>query len=383
MLNFKNKTVLVVGDAMTDEFIYGHISRKSPEADCDVFLVDRRVKTPGGAANAARNIEALGARAILLSGVDGINKTRIVIDNKHILRIDDDEARFIDIETSFNEAMKQSPDAILISDYGKGTFGLIPNIISVGKKLNIPIVVDPKGTDYSKYNGATVVTPNKFEFNQASKLSNGNILIKCGENGMVLQESGKVAFNIAPYQVVAKDVAGAGDTVAAALTLMLACGHSLKESAQVSNICAALSVAKEGVSTVSVDELNKVLRRNNNQIGFCNGCFDLFHPGHFYFLWNAKQQCEQLFVGINTDESVRRLKGDGRPIQSFHERMSLVKSLYFVSKTFQCDDPLDPLIEKISPDIVFRGYDQEAPVNINWVRIPQLKDFSTTRFING
>ena len=368
--DFSGKRVLVIGDAMTDEFAYCEYVKRSPEADCDVVRVSRRVVTPGGAANVARCVEALGASATLISGSGSVRKTRIVVDGRQVVRVDEEERLRLPGTTAFSSIEKC--DAVIVSDYAKGTVSplLMRLILDETRERSIPVIVDPKGEDFSVYDGATVLMPNEQEYESARHRGSTPILVTLGERGMRLDW-----ITIPPFRVRVRDVAGAGDSATAAAALMLSRGASLEDAARVAVVCAGLAVAKEGVATVSADELRAGLSR---RVGFCNGCFDLLHPGHVHFLWHARQQCDWLVAAVNTDESVRRLKGEGRPAQSLAQRRAALDSLHFVDEIVICDDPPDGAIRTIEPSVIFRGHDQTPPASGEWVRISRLGNFSTT-----
>jgi D-beta-D-heptose 7-phosphate kinase/D-beta-D-heptose 1-phosphate adenosyltransferase len=228
MLDFKGKRILVIGDVMEDVFLYGNYTRQSPEANCQVFEIEKQVVSPGGAANAARNIEALGGTVDLVTCCEGITKTRVIVGNQHLVRIDTKGSLCANKQVNLRNYLDYC-DAILISDYGKGTFTLLKDQLQdIASDCRIPIVVDPKEKDFSVYGNVTVITPNFKESQEATNLGGQTILIKEGRQGMLLYDTKTVGpfrecpIRIPGHNVCTKEVAGAGDTVSATLALMFA-----------------------------------------------------------------------------------------------------------------------------------------------------------------
>jgi len=435
------QTVLCVGDLMLDEFVYGEVSRISPEAPAPVIAVQRSETTIGGAGNVARNLAALGVRCIFV-GVIGeddsgrilnaklddepLIEARLVSDNSrpttrkvrfvsehystHLLRADwelakavgDEEEQYL-IENVL-EALP-SAGAVILSDYGKGvlTSRVIRAVIDAANRAKKPVIVDPKGRDYSIYRGATLITPNRQELAAATR-HNANseaeivaaaedlldlvqsqaVLVTRSEDGMTLLVSGEEPIHIAAYPVRVRDVSGAGDTVAAVLGAMLAAKAGFEAAMRAANAAAAVAVSKRGTATVSISELRarilpaaslaaeeKVLfdwsmleerlrewRKAGMRIGFTNGCFDLLHPGHIKVLTAARAQCDRLVVGLNSDASVKRLKGEDRPVQEAHARAEVLAALEAVDLVvvFEEDTPLE-LLKKVRPKVLIKGGD--------------------------
>ena len=385
--------IVCIGDVMLDRFVYGDVERISGEAPIPVLRARREDAMPGGAGNVARNLRALGARTTLI-GVTGddaegaslhalleaarihlqlivmpgrktTRKWRFIGGNQQLLRAD-----WEDTDEPSDHCVEQivaaiqtglaGAAAVVLSDYGKGmlTGPVLQVAIQAARARGIPVLVDPKGTDYSIYAGATVVTPNKQELSEAaggmptelddevaaaaahvSKLAGVEaILATRGPHGMAIVCPGEPPVFRRSVAREVFDVSGAGDTVVAVLAAGLAFGETLVSSAELANVAAGVVVSKLGTATVEPEELiagcrstsqsesSQKLRsceqaaisaarwrREGLTVGFTNGCFDLLHPGHIHLLEQARAQCDRLVVAINSDASVARLKGDGRP----------------------------------------------------------------------
>jgi D-beta-D-heptose 7-phosphate kinase/D-beta-D-heptose 1-phosphate adenosyltransferase len=438
---FPTKRLLVVGDVMLDRFVYGTVSRISPEAPAPVINTSEPDEAVGGAGNVARNLAALGATCDIVAVVGrdevanriyrhlaeypGITpafvevagrvttlKTRFVafLHNTHLLRADTEDATPIngDIEDAIFEVVQPliaRADGVILSDYGKGvlTPRVISEIIAAVRLAGKPIVVDPKGVDYSRYRGATVLTPNVAELAQAvgrpikneeaslaataSSLTEvidcQSVLVTRGERGVLVvdRDDGARSFDATAKRVV--DVSGAGDTVVAGFTLALVSDAGIIGSARLANAAAGIAVAKKGTSQVTTNELKDVLlsrphfelreklretdtleacvaawRRDGLTVGFTNGCFDLLHPGHVHLLCEARSYCDKLVVGLNSDASIKRLKGPTRPVQPEAARSIVLAGLAFVDAVvlFSDDTPIE-LIGTIKPDILVKGAD--------------------------
>jgi D-beta-D-heptose 7-phosphate kinase/D-beta-D-heptose 1-phosphate adenosyltransferase len=438
---FVRKRVLVVGDIMLDRFIYGHVSRISPEAPAPVIATAGPVDVIGGAGNVARNVVSLGAAcdivavvgcdeaahairgglksyAIATSGLVEISrrvttvKTRFVahLHNTHLLRADTEETTPISekVEEEIIAAAKSridSADAVILSDYAKGvlTRQVIAAVIAAARRARKPVIVDPKGIDYVRYRGATALKPNVSELAQAlgrpianddtavraaaksliEQVGCESVLVTRGERGMLLVASdGEVAsFDAAARRVV--DVSGPGDTVVASFALALVSDAGIRNAARLANVAAGVVVGKKGTSQVTANELRGELlsrphfelrekikdieaiadgvaawRREGLTVGFTNGCFDLIHPGHVQLLCEARSRCDRLIVGLNSDASVRRLKGAARPVQPEAARSVVLAGLAFVDAVvlFAQDTPIE-LIAHIRPDVLVKGAD--------------------------
>ena len=442
LMEIGTQTVLCIGDLMLDDFVYGDVLRISPEAPAPVIRVNREDVVIGGAGNVARNIESLGAHCLCVGviGDDPAGKTlrsaidasksgitsRLVIDpsrpttrklrfvsehhSTHLLRADWELASPVSakIEASLIKhalALLPRADAVVLSDYGKGvlTPRLIRNVIARARKLKKPVIVDPKGSDFSIYRGATVITPNRKELADATRLPVGTaaelaaaisalaqavgskaVLVTLSEEGMMLHARGTPAVHVPAYSVKVRDVSGAGDTVAATLALMLALGADFESAMRAANAAASVVVGKSGTATVSAAELRarilpsatlapeaKIVldwrdldrrvaqwRAQDLRIGFTNGVFDLLHPGHIKVLAQSRARCDRLVVGINSDASVKRLKGKGRPIQTELARAEVLAGLEAVDLVaiFDQDTPLE-LIRRVRPNVLVKGGD--------------------------
>jgi D-beta-D-heptose 7-phosphate kinase/D-beta-D-heptose 1-phosphate adenosyltransferase len=439
--HFSTRRLLVVGDIMLDRFIYGTVSRISPEAPAPVINTAAPEEVIGGAGNVARNIAALGAVCDIVAVVGrdeagqrirahaancpGVTaalveaehrlttvKTRFVayLHNTHLLRADSEETTPIaaDVEDAIVATVQNrlaDADVVVLSDYNKGmlTARVIAAVISAAQRARKPVVVDPKGFDYSRYRGATALTPNVAELAQAlgrpvaneeralraaalsviEAVGCDSMLVTRGERGvLVVDRSGEAsAFDATARRVI--DVSGAGDTLVAGFALALVSDAGIVNSARLANAAAGLAVAKKGTSQVTADELRDALlsrphfdlrekihdgatiadrvatwRREGLTIGFTNGCFDLLHPGHVHLLCEARARCDKLVVGLNSDTSVRRLKGPERPIQPEAARTVVLAGLAFVDAVvlFAEDTPLD-LLACVKPDVLVKGAD--------------------------
>jgi D-beta-D-heptose 7-phosphate kinase/D-beta-D-heptose 1-phosphate adenosyltransferase len=434
--------VLCIGDLMLDEFVYGEVSRVSPEAPAPVIAVRRSEIIIGGAGNVARNVVALGARCIFLGVVGdddagqtlagafrsfrGLIEPHLVVDRErsttrkvrfvsehystHMLRADWEHALPVS-EAIENDLIVQLMDAlpragaVVLSDYAKGV--LTPRVIRAAiehaRLLGKPVIVDPKATDYAVYQGATMITPNRKELSDhtrrpvssfdeiaaatadlAMTVQSAAVLATLSEDGMFLHITGNGPVHIPASPVKIRDVSGAGDTVVATLSVLLAEGVDFESAVRVANAAASVVVGKRGTAVVTPAELRaRVLpsaalaaeekiafdwsvadervrewRGQGLRVGFTNGCFDLLHPGHIKVLAQARGVCDRLVVGLNSDASVSRLKGKDRPIQDAHARAEVLAALEAVDLVvvFEQDTPLE-LIERIRPKVLVKGGD--------------------------
>jgi D-beta-D-heptose 7-phosphate kinase/D-beta-D-heptose 1-phosphate adenosyltransferase len=415
--------VAVVGDVMLDRFVYGDVDRISPEAPIPVLRITRESAMLGGAGNVARNLSAIGAAPHVVSVVgddeagreiadlfrrDGIAatlttekgrrttvKTRYIAGGQQLLRADlETEARVARLEAMPDAA------AVVISDYGKGvvTPELVQQLVS-GKAF---VIVDPKGPDWSRYRGTALITPNRRELAEASRMATGtdveivaaarhmiattgigSVLATRGAEGMTLVTAKNAAHLPAQAREVF-DVSGAGDTVVAVLAAGIAAGLSAIDAAQIANVAAGIVVGRSGTAVAYAEEIVATLRegggsklvgraqaleriadwrRRGFKIGFTNGCFDLIHPGHVSLLGQARAACDRLVVALNSDASVMRLKGKGRPVQDQAARAAVLSSLsdvdlvvVFGDEKRENDTPI-LLIEAIRPDVLVKGAD--------------------------
>jgi D-beta-D-heptose 7-phosphate kinase/D-beta-D-heptose 1-phosphate adenosyltransferase len=433
-----NAAVVCVGDVMLDQYVYGDVERVSPEAPIPVLNVNRRTHALGGAGNVAGNIAALGAAAHLvavvgdddpgaqvrelIAGTDGIEprllvdsnrptsiKTRFIAGSQQLLRADDEAVggvakKLLDGVVDAATADLDAPEvgAVILSDYGKGVLAdpVIGQLVAAAQAASVPVIVDPKGTDYTKYTGADVLTPNRKELNEATRMATGSsdeivaaaqhlvetcgarhVLVTRGREGMSLVSAAAPPVHLPALAREIFDVSGAGDTVVAVLATGLAAGMPVAEAAQLANVAAGLVVAKVGTAVVRNAELadavdaavsvsEKIVdqkqladqvalwRSRGLSIGFTNGCFDLVHPGHISLFEQAESECDRLVVGLNSDASVGRLKGSGRPVQDAAARGRVLASVAAVDAVvvFDEDTPIE-LIRQIRPDVLVKGAD--------------------------
>lgn len=338
-----------------------------------------------------------------------IEKNRFVSHQQQLMRVDIEGNGAVDIEPILHAFDEEIPfaDAVIISDYAKGVIlpKLVQHVMDAAHKIDVPVIVDPKAKDLTCYDGATLITPNRHEAEAATGIVVENdddsehaartilasaprisaVAITRGEMGMSLLERGALPSHLRTVAREVFDVSGAGDTVVAVLALGLACGLPLKEVVPIANAAAGIVVGKPGTATVSCDELDRsikglhgimlqekvlslgqilaqveIWRNRGERIGFTNGCFDLLHPGHVSLLIQARSQCDRLIVGLNSDDSIKRLKGTSRPVQDEIARGIVLASLSSVDlvTVFRQDTPLE-LISAIRPDVLIKGRDYE------------------------
>jgi D-beta-D-heptose 7-phosphate kinase / D-beta-D-heptose 1-phosphate adenosyltransferase len=442
MIKLLNKSpkILVIGDLMIDHYLWGSSERISPEAPVPVVKIDHETTTLGGAGNVVHNLKALGAKIDFIS-IIGECKTskdlltllkKINIDTQYIVkesgRLSSKKSRLIssqlqvaryDQETSseintnsqdkllaiLHDRLEVHYDCILLSDYGKGllTKKFTQSIIKLANKKSIKVLVDPKGLNYSKYNGAYLLTPNKQEASNATKIEIRDdqslqsaiktlktlcqlevSVITLSENGIAIFDNNFRQYSTSNREVF--DVTGAGDTVLASLGFAISCSCNIDDSVKFANLAAGVVVGKIGSATASINEIinyesvinkssskkfikdtseiiriSKELKSNNNKIIFTNGCFDLIHFGHVKYLEDAKKYGDVLIVGLNSDSSVKKLKGDNRPINNQSDRALILAALEVVDYVviFDDDTPHD-LIKKIKPDVLVKGGDYKG-----------------------
>lgn len=434
LLNKDLPTVMCVGDVMLDRFNYGNVKRISPEAPIPILKLTHQSKMLGGAGNVVRNLlsvavpvefmavvgEDTAAREIaellaeysqltphLVHEADRMTtqKDRFVSHNQQLLRADREHdwpiaKATVDRLIEIAKAKINQVKGLILSDYGKGvlTDDFVKALIQIAGKR--PIVIDPKGTDYSKYAGATVICPNEKELGEsigrelsgvddivaaANELQDNinvkAVLVTRGPQGMVLVEKGKDPVVIPTRARAVYDVSGAGDTVVALLTTGLVAGLKMPQAVELANIAAGLVVEKVGTATVSLNEIIDYLhghdqrsdkfveindamsqvdawRSRGLKVGFTNGCFDILHPGHISLLDQARSKCDRLVVAINSDASVKRLKGESRPLQDSISRANILNSMHQVDLllVFEEDTPLK-LINQLRPDVLVKGAD--------------------------
>ncbi|MBF2755704.1 MAG: bifunctional D-glycero-beta-D-manno-heptose-7-phosphate kinase/D-glycero-beta-D-manno-heptose 1-phosphate adenylyltransferase HldE [Gammaproteobacteria bacterium AqS3] len=439
--NFSEVRVLVVGDLMLDRYIRGTVRRISPEAPVPVLHLPNKSKPDdrlGGAGNVAANIAAVGARCTLcaITGNDEpaealnrllqnanierhliateacptILKQRIT--DKHneqqLLRIDVEEAFRPELSRQVGErviALLERSDVVVLSDYGKGTLGCVETIIQAARKRGLPVLVDPKGEDFTRYTGATLITPNQSEFDaivanhsNATELPQQGEDVRCalqldallitqGEDGMTLfqaEDRGGMRQFPSEAREIVFDVVGAGDTVIATLAASLGTGEqSLENCARLANYAASIAVSQHGTVPVSREKLIKRVHRRSShampiiplvdllqvlhsplnsgkKIVFTNGCFDLLHAGHSAYLEEAATLGDVLIVALNSDESVRRLKGPERPVNSLANRARVIGALKSVDYVIAYDDDTpEALLAEIRPHVLVKGGDYD------------------------
>lgn len=435
---FGDARILCVGDVMLDRFVYGDVERISAEAPIQVLRVRSESAMLGGVGNAARNVVALGGRAVLVAAVgddeaggqitdlarsegqlDGrlivesgrrsTVKTRYFASGQQLLRADEETTRSLGDDTarrlvSVVESALAEVDVLVLSDYAKGVLGsgVIRAVIDAARAADIPVIADPKRIDFETYAAASVLKPNKAELASATNLPCESdqeieaaarkaishcgidaILVSRSQRGMTLVERDAPALHLPGRALEVFDVSGAGDTVIATTAVSLAAGADLAAAARLANIAAGVVVGKVGTAVVHRDELSSAVlaaevstseakvvspeaaaegtarwRAQGLKVGFTNGCFDLLHPGHVSLLTEARTVCDRLIVGLNSDDSVRRLKGDDRPVQSETARALVLASLSLVDLVvvFGDDTPI-PLLELLRPDVLIKGGD--------------------------
>ncbi len=430
--------ILVVGDVMLDRFVYGQVERISPEAPIPVLRVQRESMTLGGAGNVVRNIVAMGGKVDMIglagqdqAGFDLENqisalpqvtsylltdntrpttiKTRFVAGGQQLLRSDYEVTGAISsymedqILLRISGAMENSK-VVILSDYAKGVLSdrVLAETIKLANGKDRPVLIDPKGRNFSRYKGAYMLTPNRGEIANATgiaintvadaeraarKLIEENnlqgVLAKLGADGVCLVMKDQPAWHFRATAREVYDVSGAGDTVVATMSLGLAGGLNCEDAAALANIAGSIVVGKIGTAIVTHEELARELvhdqtretemkiltlpeavqtaerwRKQGLKVGFTNGCFDLLHPGHLSLIRQAKAACDRLIIGMNSDSSIKRYKGENRPIQGESARAAVLASLADVDAVvvFTEDTPLD-LIKEIRPSLLVKGAD--------------------------
>jgi D-beta-D-heptose 7-phosphate kinase/D-beta-D-heptose 1-phosphate adenosyltransferase len=433
--------VVCAGDIMLDRFVYGEVSRISPEAPVPVLRVSRQESMLGGAGNVVRNLKALGCdvrffgivgddpageeveKALSSLPGDGSTlereagrqttmKTRFVAGGQQLMRADVETAGVIRdatidrLLTKFSGALAAC-SAVILSDYAKGLLDgpHAGKFIQAARSAGKPVIVDPKGRDFKRYRGATVVKPNLAELRDATGMPVSDdssreaaarvllrqiavefLLVTCGPAGMMLvaQDGSVTRFRAVAREVF--DVSGAGDTVAAVLATGLGSGASITAAVEAANLAAGIVVSKLGTAVVSRSEMLQHIRQRSAvnagekimqadeiagrmrtwadrklRVGFANGCFDLLHLGHVSLLETARAHCDHLVVAINSDDSVRRLKGAGHPIQDQTSRALVLAAMQCVDSVviFDEDTPID-LIRTIRPNVLVKGRDYRS-----------------------
>lgn len=468
--NLGKGKITVAGDVMLDSYWYGETKRISPEAPVPVVKVQNSDERPGGSANVAMNIGSLGVKCdmVAITGDDDlakllenklkefkikskfqkiknsktISKLRIISQHQQLLRIDHEDGfpniKRDKIEKYFEDSIKDS-NVVVISDYAKGTLKSTKEWIKKAVSLHKPVIVDPKGSDFSKYRNATIITPNFSEFEEVvgkcrdeneiirkgsgliKELNLNTLLITRGEKGMTLIFDENEFINIKAKTKEVFDVTGAGDTVVAALASSIAAGVDLVSSVRIANYAAGIVVSKLGTAFTTKEELKTVIlgevqkefkplrkgivnledlinllgesKRRGEKIVMTNGCFDILHPGHIKYLQEAKKLGDRLIVAVNSDVSVTRLKGENRPLNSVETRMTMLDALESTDWIIEfSEDTPRNLIERILPDVLVKGGDYQIDEIAGASAVLQnggevktlnfLEGFSTTNLIN-
>ena len=427
--DFSSTRVVVAGDVMLDRYLFGSTGRISPEAPVPVVHVQQSDNRPGGAGNVAVNLAALGVTTSLV-GVVGkdeaarslatilgergiacafaeaadrptITKTRVQSRGQQLIRLDEEKAAAMpgDAVASALAGTIAGAGAVILSDYGKGALADVQVMIQACRDAGGPVLVDPKGSDFDKYRGASLITPNQSEFEAVAGVATSDedlvararammetldldaLLVTRSEKGMLLVEGGGEPLFLSTQAREVYDVTGAGDTVIATLAAAVASGQSLASAAALANLAAGLVVRKIGVATVTPGELSAALHQRGQggrglvdldtllalvaeshdrkeRVIMTNGCFDVLHAGHVAYLEEAKSLGDRLIVAVNDDDSVRRLKGESRPVNALEDRMLVLAGLAAVDWVvpFSEDTPAH-LIEAVLPDVLVKGGD--------------------------
>ncbi len=448
-------SILVVGDIMLDRFVYGSVDRISPESPVPVLSVKRENIMLGGAGNTLSNLVSLGCNGKILSvigeddggkqiialaqkqGIDisglitskdrpSIVKTRFLAGHQQLLRSDYERTEDIssvladDLLERLNTLL-DSVNIIILSDYGKGVLSneLIKSIIDIANKREILVLVDPKGSDYSIYSGADIVTPNKKELSQATggmavdsdqEVTNAaqslinssgikSVIATRSQDGMSIIQGDNISHIKSARDIEVFDVSGAGDSVIATIAASLAAGSDIEMAASLANIAGSIVVSKVGTAPIHAQELLEALHNQNAhtdnkrssiartrqapilgyeaareevlrwkarglKVGFTNGCFDILHYGHVTYLNDARHKCDRLIIGLNSDSSVRILKGESRPVHDENSRAAVLAALgsvdmvvLFGAKQASDDNTACELLDHLQPDIYFKGGD--------------------------
>ena len=452
-INFTNRKVLIIGDVILDKYVFGSVNRISPEAPVPVVRVKRRTEVLGGAANVAHNIVSLGGKVHLvgLVGKDEngaliadmlselkvssslyetllytISKTRIIGEHQQIARIDSEPENFVLEDADAQNILKDLTelasdfDCLVISDYAKGLLSdtFTQELIKAANAEGIQTIIDPKGRDWEKYRGASLITPNLKELSEVAQRSIRNededvvfaakevmktynlqaLLVTRSEKGMShISEHGEHHAETVNQEVY--DVSGAGDTVVSMISLTVSDEYTVAERLLLANAAAGIVVGKVGTASVTVSELISTLsiktgspvltrdeaaltvgavKESGKTVVFTNGCFDILHKGHISYLEKARACGDILVLGLNSDDSVRRLKGSTRPINNESDRAFMLLKLAAVDYVtiFDEDTPLE-LIKLLKPHVLAKGadYTVEQVVGREHVKEVRLIDF--------
>ena len=458
---YDQANVLVVGDVMLDRYWHGPVTRISPEAPVPIVNVKQIEERPGGAANVALNIAALGATStvvglvgedeaaqaiqdslrsvhiktdfITVPNVPTITKLRVLSRHQQLIRLDFEDS-FADVDSAaimqnMTKALTGDNPVVVFSDYNKGSLSDIQNMIQLAKNRGAKVLVDPKGSDFEKYRGATLLTPNLSEFEEVVghcktdqelfdratqlviDLQLEALLVTRSEHGMTLIRENSAPFHLPTQAQEVFDVTGAGDTVMAVLAASIAAGSSFEDACALANAGAGVVVGKIGTSTVNTIELAnavysqqeigfgvlteeqlklavKLAQHRGEKVVMTNGCFDILHAGHVSYLNTAREQGDRLIVAVNSDQSVRGLKGEGRPVNPVDRRMLVLAGLGAVDWVVEfTEETPQRLIAGVLPDLLVKGGDykpeeiaggEEVIANGGEVRVLQFKDGCST-----
>lgn len=428
--DYSSSGVLIIGDIMLDRYWHGPTGRISPEAPVPVVKVENSEERPGGAANVAMNIASLGGHAHLVgfTGIDEpaktlneilgslkvtcdfvslpnyptITKLRILSRSQQLIRLDfEDKFENTDEELVLSRMEQALPKvkSVVLSDYAKGALEHVQRFIQKAKQAKVPVFIDPKGADFERYRGATLLTPNMAEFEDVvgkvnsvqelvekglaliEKFDFEALLVTRSEHGMTLLQRDKEPLHLPTQAKEVYDVTGAGDTVISVLAASVASGKALDEACALANAAAGVVVGKVGTSTVSTIELAEAVhgsqdsdygvveehelitavkraQEKGENVVMTNGCFDILHAGHVSYLNHARELGDRLIVAVNTDESVKMLKGPGRPINPTDRRMAVLAGLGAVDWVvpFSEETP-QRLISEVLPNLLVKGGD--------------------------
>jgi D-beta-D-heptose 7-phosphate kinase/D-beta-D-heptose 1-phosphate adenosyltransferase len=463
--NFDSARILVVGDVMLDTYWHGATSRISPEAPVPVVNVDRQEYRAGGAANVAINASMLGAKVklhglvgedatsnilseiLIKQGIESflhqvpgskmLNKLRVISRQQQVIRLDFEDKYSSSnaqlIMPGFRAALSEV-NVVVLSDYLKGTLSAVDQLIEAANKQGVRVLVDPKGSDFTRYQGATIITPNLSELEavvghcsseeelerKANDLRDAldieTILLTRSEKGMTLYTRGQGAISLPARAQDVFDVTGAGDTVIATLATAISSGVNLVEAVNMANYAAGVVVSKLGTSTVSIGELKHAMNNADAEVprGICdenelkrriedgkargdrmvmtNGCFDILHPGHIDYLERARKLGDRLIVAVNVDKSITRLKGSNRPINELTNRMKMLAALSCVDWVIPfSEETPERLYSILLPDVLVKGgdYSEEEIAGATQVKasggkvmiLPFLEGHSTSKLI--
>lgn len=463
------KACLVIGDLMLDQYIFGDVNRLSPEAPVPIIKKNKHHNRIGGAGNVALNLIGLGIKPLLVGSIGNdengkilsslikkhnlsikglikengqtTTKTRVMAGHHQIVRIDEDQISFGPNEANIKKIIKyinSDLSCIVISDYNKGflSASFLKKIIQQANREKIPVLIDPKGKDASRYAGATLITPNKKEAMELTGLTNfdsdlihtalkkinknykiNSIVMTQGKDGISHITPKKINTYPASISKQVYDVSGAGDTVIATLASCIIANLDLSDSFKLANLAAGIVISKLGTVPISREELldemeshlngqkNKIfslkelllkisgLRAKGQTIGFTNGCFDILHSGHVTYLEKAKSQVDYLILGLNSDSSIKTIKGKNRPIVSEADRARVLCALESIDAViiFNESTPIK-LIKEIKPDVLIKGndYEPKSVVGAKEIKkwegklylVPLLEGKSSSKIIN-